>query len=115
MATAAKHPNEETMDRLAAAIRRIQPACVPHEVARTVLTYDVPGHTHVFGLTCSGNVLFYHCNDRYVVSVPIDADGLADGGPVRATWNQDACPNVGRWVWKRRDWWEWLHPRYDWR
>jgi hypothetical protein len=115
MATVAEHGYEDAWNGLANAIRRIQPNCTPHDVARSILAYDTPGHTHLVGVTSAGNVLFYHCRDRYIVSIPIEVGGLADGGPVRADWHTGESPNIHQWVWKRRDWWVWVHPRYQWR
>lgn len=113
MATTADYDLEEAREGLAEAIRGVEPNCAPREAARGTLSYDVPDHSHVIGVSLSGSVYLYHCNDQYLISVAIEDDGLAIGGPIRASWEEDT-PNVARWGWKRRDWWVWVHPRYRW-
>lgn len=112
MATAADHPYEDTLDELAQAIRRLRSDCPPWEVAREILTYDNPGHTHVIGIDRRGQrVTFYHCEDHYAIAVEFDVDGLADGGPSVARFKHGAA-GVHRWVEKKRNSWGWIHPRY---
>lgn len=113
MVTTADYAYEDARDGLAEAIRGVQPNCTPREVAREILAYDVPNHSHLIGVSLSGNAYFYHCTDRYAISVAIDRDGLSNGGPIRASWDESS-PNIDHWTWKRRDWWKWVHPRYRW-
>lgn len=112
MATTADYPYETTRNELAEAIRRVQPEGAPWELAREILAYDVPGHSHVVGLKRRGTVSFYHCEDRYAVAVRLESDGLADGGP--RVGQLDGPVEVAEWAWRRRNSWAWVHPRYRW-
>lgn len=112
MATTAEHPYEDTLDDMAQAIRRLRRDCPPREVAREILTYDQPGHTHVVGIDRRGQrVTLYHCVDQYAIAVEFGVEGLADGGPRIARFDAGA-PDVRRWVEKKRNSWGWIHPRY---
>jgi hypothetical protein len=113
MATAAEYPYETTKHELAEAIRRVQPEGAPWELAREILAYDVPGHSHVVGLKRRGTVSFYHCEDRYAVAVRLAAEGLADGGPTVGRFDEGSI-TVQHWAWLRRNSWAWVHPRYRW-
>lgn len=112
MATAVEHPYEDTLEGLARAIRKGRTDGAHRELAREILSYDHPGHTHMVGIDRQAErATFYQCADRYAISVELDAEGLAEGGPSVALFKEDA-PGVRCWVKKKRNSWGWVHPRY---
>lgn len=112
MATAAEHPYKDTLNGLTRAISKGRSDGVPSELAREILTYDVPGHTHLVGIDRQAQrATFYDCKERYAISVGIDTDGLANGGPSIALFKEGA-PGIQCWVEKKRNSWGWVHPRY---
>lgn len=111
MASAAADPYEQVKDGLARAIRARRPEVPPGELARELLAYDVPEHSHLVGIDRSGEkAAFYHCADRYVVFVRFGPDGLADGGARLGSFDRGA--GVEAWVEKMGAYWGWVHPRY---
>lgn len=111
MATAAEEPYEQVKTELARAIRSLRATGAPGELARELLAYDVPEHTHLVGLDRRGEkAALYHCTDRYVIFVRIEADGLADGGARLGSF--DRGPGIEAWVEKMAAYWGWVHPRY---
>lgn len=111
MATAADEPYERVKDDLARALRRLRNDGGPAELARRLLAYDVPDHSHLVGVDRRGEkAVLYHCRDRYVVFVRFDADGLADGGARLGSF--DRGPGLAAWIEKMGAYWGWVHPRY---
>lgn len=111
MATVADPPYEEVKDDLARALRTLRPDGPPGELARQLLSYDTPDHTHLVGVDRVGEkAVLYHCVDRYVVFVRIDPDGLADGGARLGSFERG--PGIEAWVEKMAAYWGWRHPRY---
>lgn len=111
MASAAGKPYEQVKDELARAIRARRPDGVPSELARQLLVYDVPGHTHLVGIDRPAEkAALYHCEDAYVVFVRFDGDGLADGGARLGSFDRGA--GIEAWVEKMGAYWGWMHPRY---
>jgi len=101
---------ESVRDELSLAIRRLRGDVPPGELARQLLGYDVPGHTHLVGLDRWGEkAVLYHCGDRYVVFVRYDDAGLAAGG---ARMDFLGPTGVDDWVERLRAYWGWRHPRY---
>lgn len=120
MATALRQPYEQIRDELARAIRTGRTNGPPVELARQLLAYDVPGHSHLVGLDRTAEkAVLYHCEGEYVVFVRFDAEGLADGGARLGSF--DWGPGLEAWVEKLAAYWGWVHPRYrrgkggDWR
>lgn len=111
MASVAGVPHEQVKDELARAIRRLRSDGVPGELARQLLAYDVPDHTHLVGIDRRAEkAVFYHCVESYAVFVRFDADGLADGGARLGSLERGA--GVEAWVEKMGAYWGWRHPRY---
>lgn len=111
MASAASEPYEQVKDELARAIRSRRGDGVPGELARQLLVYDVPGHTHLVGIDRTGSkAVLYHCEDDYVVFVRLAGDGLADGGARMGSF--DRGPGFEAWIEKMGAYWGWVHPRY---
>ena len=109
MAAAADAPYGDVKADLARALRRLRSTGAPGELARELLRYDSPDHSHLVGLDRDGGkAVLYHCGDRYVVFVRIGPDGLADGGA-----RQDSLgPGIDAWVEMMGAYWGWRHPRY---
>lgn len=112
MASAADEPYEQVKNGLARAIRSLRDDGAPGEMARQLLTYDTPDHTHLVGVDRRGEkAVFYHCVDRYAVFVRFGADGLADGGARLGSFERGM--GVAAWVRKMDAYWGWVHPRYQ--
>jgi hypothetical protein len=111
MASAADAPYEQVKAGLARTLRRFRHDVAPGEIARQLLAYDVPDHTHLVGIDRTGEkAVLYHCEDAYVVFVRFGADGLADGGARLGS--LDRGPGIEAWVAKMGAYWGWMHPRY---
>lgn len=111
MATAADEPYEAVKDDLARAIRKRRSDCLPGETAREILSYESPDHVHLVGIdTEAERVVFYSCRKNEVIFVPIEADGVADGGPVMGSFEE--VVGFEGWIRKMRAYWGWLHPRF---
>lgn len=112
MASATTIPEyREVLDGLARAIRKRRAECPPHETARRLLEYDNPGHTALVGIGYDAErAVLFHERDDYVIAVPFDADGLADGGPMLAEFGFGT--NVYGWVRRMDAYWCWLNPRF---
>ena len=111
MATAADVPYERVKADLERALRRCRTSGVPGELARELLSYDVPDHSHLVGVDRAGEkAVLYHCRDGYVVFVRIGSDGLADGGARQGSFDRGL--GFEAWVRKMSAYWGWVHPRY---
>lgn len=111
MATAADEPYERVKDDLARALRTLRSDDAPGELARRLLEYDCPDHTHLVGVDRRGEkAVLYHRRDDYVVFIRFEADGLADGGARLGSF--DRGPGLAAWVRKMAAYWGWVHPRY---
>ncbi len=109
MATAADAPYEDVKADLARALRRRRDAGAPGELARELLRYDVPDHTHLVGIDRDASkAVLYHCADRYVVFVRLEPEGLADGGARQGRLGA----GIDAWVEQMAAYWGWRHPRY---
>lgn len=111
MASAADTPYEAVKEELARAIRTRRRDGLPHEAAREVLSYETPDHVHLVGLDRRAERVVYRaCRDDEVIFVPLESDGLGDGGPVMGSFEKGE--GFEAWVGKMRAYWGWLHPRY---
>ncbi|MDZ7702777.1 MAG: hypothetical protein U5J98_12350 [Halobacteriales archaeon] len=109
MASAADPPYEDVKADLARALRTLRSTGAPGELARELLRYDAPDHSHLVGLDRDGEkAVLYHCTDGYVVFVRLGPDGLADGGARLGSLGR----GVDAWVEKMAAYWGWRHPRY---
>ncbi|MFB6362299.1 MAG: hypothetical protein ABEH59_13385 [Halobacteriales archaeon] len=111
MASAADTPYETVKHELARSIRTRRDDVPPGELARELLTYDVPDHTRLVGVDRTAEkAVLYHCVDRYVVFVRIEPDGLADGGARLGSFDRGV--GLEGWIEKMGAYWGWKHPRY---
>lgn len=111
MAPAAESPYEQVKADLARTLRRLRRDGAPDELARQLLAYDTPDHTHLVGIDRTGETaVLYHCDDRYAVFVRLEPDGLAEGGARLGSF--DRGPGVAAWAEKMAAYWGWRHPRY---
>lgn len=111
MAATADVPYEQIRDSLAGAIRTRRSDGAPGELARQLLAYDVPNHTHLVGIDRhAAKAVYYHCDDRYVIFVRFDAAGLADGGARLGSFDRGV--GLDGWIEKTGAYWGWRHPRY---
>jgi hypothetical protein len=111
MASAADTPYEAVKDDLARTLRTLRDDIPPGELARQLLAYDVPDHTHLIGVDHRAEkAVLYHCEERYVVFVRIQPDGVADGGARLSSFDRGV--GIQTWAEKMTAYWGWRHPRY---
>lgn len=111
MATAADDPYEAVKDDLARAIRKRRRDCLPGETAREILSYDTPDQVHLVGIdSLAERIVFYSCCNNEVIFIPIESDGVGDGGPVMGSFEE--VVSFDGWIRKMSAYWGWLHPRY---
>lgn len=111
MATAADEPFEVLKENLAQAIRKRRSDCLPGETACEILSYDHPDRVHLVGIESQAKrVVYYSCNSDEVIFVPIEPDGVGEGGPVMGSFEE--VIGFNGWIDKMAAYWGWLHPRY---
>lgn len=111
MPTVATYPYEAAFDDLTRCIRKHRDDCIPDEIARKLLSYDNPDHSHLVGVTDKAkSVYLYHCSNQYNVASPLRSDGLSDVGPKLADFRYGS--NLDSWLEIIGDYLVWKHPRY---